>query len=72
MYFGTYGLQKTWSDKCLKGPVWDDPSSSNMLKRLKLYANVNDSTFTTFMEPFEGSLVEKVCLTAMQNLRTVC
>ena len=30
MYFGNYGLPKTWLDECLKGPVSEYPSKSNM------------------------------------------
>ena len=30
MYFGNYGLQKTWLDKSLKSPVSKDPSTDNM------------------------------------------
>ena len=29
LYFWTYGLRKTWLDKCLKTPVWKDPSINN-------------------------------------------
>ena len=36
MNFWTYGLQKTWLDKCLKSPVWEDPFTSNMVNSLKL------------------------------------
>ena len=35
MYFRNYGLQKTWFDQCLKGPVSDDPSKSNMVNAPK-------------------------------------
>ena len=31
MYFLTYGLRKTWLYKCLKIPVSEDPSTSNMV-----------------------------------------
>ena len=30
MYFWTYRLRKTWLNKCLKSPVSEDPSTSNM------------------------------------------
>ena len=30
MYFGNYGLPKTWLDQCLKSPVSQDPSKSSM------------------------------------------
>ena len=32
MHFQIYALQKTWSDKCLKGPVSGHRSTVNMPK----------------------------------------
>ena len=31
MHFRNYGLQKTGLDKCLKSPVSEDPSISNIV-----------------------------------------
>ena len=31
MYFQNYGLQETCLDKCLKSPVSEDPSKSNVV-----------------------------------------
>ena len=31
MYFRNYGLPKTWLDQCLKSPVSEDPTKSNMV-----------------------------------------
>ena len=61
MYFWTYGLRKTWLDKCLKSPVSEDPSTSNMVNGQKHCWNVEDSTFAIFIDPCAG-----------KNLRTVC
>ena len=36
MYILSYGLQKTWLDQCLKSPVSEDPSKSNVVNALKL------------------------------------
>ena len=36
MYFPNYGLRKTWLDQCLKSPVPEDPSKSNMVNAPKL------------------------------------
>ena len=55
MSFWTYQLRKTWLDKCLKGPVLEDPLTSNMVNRPKHCWNVNDSTFIIFIDPFEGN-----------------
>ena len=55
MYFWTYGLRKTCLDKCLKSPLSEDPSRSNMVNRSKHCSNLNDSTFTIFIDPSEGN-----------------
>ena len=56
MYFQTYGLRKTRLDKCLKSPVSEDPSTSNMVNGPKHCWNPYGTTFTIFIEHFEGSL----------------
>ena len=56
MYFSAYGLQKTWLDKCIKSPVSEDPSTSNMVNGLKHGWNLNDSTFTIFIDQSEATL----------------
>ena len=35
MYFGNYGIQKTWLKKCLKSPFSEDPSTSNIVRGTK-------------------------------------
>ena len=55
MYFWTYGLQKTWLYKCLKSPVSEDPSTSNMLDAGKHCWNLNHSTVTIFIDPCEDN-----------------
>ena len=50
MYFWTYGLRNTWLDKCLKSPLSDNPSTSNMLNGPKLCSKLNDRTFTMFID----------------------
>ena len=35
MHFGSYGVRKPWLDKCLKSPVDDYPSKSNMVNEPK-------------------------------------
>ena len=54
MDFWTYGLRKTWLDKCLKSPVSEDPLTSNMVNGPKHCWNLNDGTFTIFIDPLEG------------------
>ena len=59
MYFSTEGLRKTWLDKCLKSPVSEDHSTSNMVNAPKHCRNLNDSTFTIFIRQCEGNSVLK-------------
>ena len=56
MYFWTYGLRKTWLDKCLKSPVLEDASTSNMVNGPKDSWNLYGITFTIFIDPFQGTL----------------
>ena len=51
IYFRTYGLGKTWLEKCVKSPILEDPSTSNTVNRPKHCWNLNDSTFTIFIDP---------------------
>ena len=55
MYFWSYGLQKTWLDKCLKNPVSEHPSASTMVNGPKDCLKLNDSTFTIFIDPVEDN-----------------
>ena len=68
MYFWTFGLRKTLLNKYLKITllnkylkitVSEDPSTSNMVKGLKHCWNLDDSTFTIFIDHRENSLVGK-------------
>ena len=49
MYFRNYGLKKPWLDKCLKSPVSEDPSKSNMVNGPKYCSNLNCITFSIFL-----------------------
>ena len=53
MYFRTYGLGKTWLDKCLKSTLSGDPSTSNMVNGPKHSGNLSDSIFTIFIDTSE-------------------
>ena len=64
MHFWTCGYQKTWLDKCLKILVSDDTLTRNMVIGPKVCWNLNDSTFTIFIDyckcnPVWKSLSEK-------------
>ena len=50
MHIPNYKLQKKWLDKCLKTPVSDDPWTRNMVNGPKNLCNLDDSTFTIFID----------------------
>ena len=58
MYSWNYWLQKTWFDKCLKKSVSEDASTDNITNGSKHCCNLNDSTFTIFINHCEGNYVE--------------
>ena len=53
MYFWTYGLRKTWLDKCLNSNVSEDPATSSKVKPPIHCSKLQDSTFTIFIDPCE-------------------
>ena len=44
MYYRNYGLTKTWLDQCLKSPVSEDPTKSNMVNAPKHCSNLKDTS----------------------------
>ena len=50
MYFQNDGIRKTWVDKCLKGPISEDPLTYNMINRSKNCCNLNDSSLIRFID----------------------
>ena len=61
MYFQNYRLRKPWVDKCIKSLIFEGNSKSNMVNGPKhLLINV------------KAIKSEKVSLSSMQNLGTVC
>ena len=54
MYFFKYGRRNTWLGKCLKSPDSEESSKSNMVNGRKHCWELNDSTFTTYINPCEG------------------
>ena len=55
MYFWTYGLRKTWLDKCVKCRLSEYPLKSNMANRPKHISNQHNSTITIFIDPCAGN-----------------
>ena len=72
MHFRNYGFGKPSLDNCLKRPISEDSSKSNMGSGPKHYSNLNHSNFSRFIDQCEGNLIGKISLSNMQNLRTVC
>ena len=59
MYFRNYGLPKTWLDQCLKSPVPEDPTKSNMVNAPKHCSNLRDTLFTRFINHWEVNCLTK-------------
>ena len=71
MYFRNYGLPKTWLDQCLKSPVSDDPSKSNIVNALKHCSNLKDTSLPYLLITGKSIALEKVSVSHNQNLETV-
>ena len=50
---------KTWSHKCLKSHISENPSTTNMVKFLKHCWNLHHSTFTLFIDNFQANWIGK-------------
>ena len=59
MYFRKYEHPKTCLDKCLRSPVSEHPSKSNMVNVPKHCSNLKDTTFTIFISHWEANCVAK-------------
>ena len=59
MYLRNYGLRKKRLDKCLKSHVSEDPSTSNTEEGPEHCSNVQDRTFTIFINHCEHNSVGK-------------
>ena len=55
MYFGNYGFRKKLLDKSLKSRVLEDPWKCKMVNGIKQCWNMNDTTFTVFIDHCEGN-----------------
>ena len=59
MYFPNYGVRKTLLDECLKNIVSEDPAAKNMVNAPKHCCNMDDGTFTIFIDHCEHESVRK-------------
>ena len=71
MYFRNYGLPKTWLDQCLKSPVSENPTKSNMVNAPKHCANLNDTSLPYLLITAKSILLQKVSISYIKNLKTV-
>ena len=71
MYFRNYGLLKTWLDQCLKSPVSEDPTKSNMVNVAKHCSNLKETSLPHLLITGMSIVVQKVSVSDIQNLKTV-
>ena len=71
MYFRNYGLPKTWLDQCLKSPVSDDPTKSNMVNAPKHCSNLKDTSLPYLLITGQKIVLQNVSRSHIQNLKTV-
>ena len=71
MYFRNYGLPKTWLDQCLKSPVSEDPTKSNMVKAPKHCSNLKDTSLPYLLITAKSIVLQNVSVIHIQNLKTV-
>ena len=71
MYFRNYGLQKTWLDQCLKSPVSEDPTKSNMVNAPKHCSNLKDTSLPYLLITGKTIVLQNVFRSHIQNLKTV-
>ena len=71
MYFRNYRLRKTWLDQCLKCPVSEDPTKSNMVNAPKHCSNLKDTSLPYLLITGKSIVLEKVSVRYVQKLKTV-
>ena len=71
MYFRNYGLQKTRLDQCLKTPVSEDPTKSNMINAPKHCSNLKYTSLPYLLITGKTIVLQNVSRSHIQNLKTV-
>ena len=71
MYFRNYGLPKTWLDQCLKSPVSEDPTKSNMVNAPKHFSNLRNTSLPYLLITGKSIVIQKVSVSDVKNLKTV-
>ena len=70
MYFRIYGLPRTWLDQCLKSPVSEDPTKSNMVNAPKHCSNLKDTSLPYLLITGKSIVIQKVCVSDVKNIKT--
>ena len=70
MYFQNYGLRKTCLDQCLKYPVSDDPTKSNIVKAPKHCSNLKGTSLPYLLITGKSTALQKVSVSDVKNLKT--
>ena len=71
MYFRNYGLPKTLLDQCLKSPLSEDPTKSNMVNTPKHCSNFKDTSLPYLLISGKSIVIQKVSFSHIQNVKTV-
>ena len=71
MYFRNYGLPKTWLDQCLKSPVSEDSTKSNMVNANKHCTNLKDTSLPYLLITAKSILLQKGSIGDIKNLKNV-
>ena len=71
MYFRNYGLPKRWLDQCLKSPVSEDPTKSNMVNTPKHCSNLKETSLPYLLITRKSIVSQKVSVSHIQNVKTV-
>ena len=71
MNFRNYGLSKTWLDQCLKSPVSEDPTKSNMVNVPRHCSNLKDTSLPYLLITGKTIVLQNVSRSHIQNLKTV-
>ena len=71
MYYRNYGLPKTWLHQCLKSPVSEDPTKTNMVNAPKHCSNLKDTSLPYLLITGKSIVLQKVSVSAAENLKTV-
>ena len=71
MYFRNYGLPKTWLYQCLKSPVSEHPTKSDMVNASKHCSNLKDTSLPYLLITGKSIILQKVSVSDIQSLKAL-